>query len=55
MCHNRITVQIDLCKYKRFKDGGCAYKNTGSNHLKQNSFARIAESLITSSSLASPK
>ena len=35
MCHNRFTVQIDLFKYKRFKDGGCAYKNTGSSHLKQ--------------------
>ena len=34
MCHNRFTIQIDLFKYKRFKDGGCAYKNTGSSHLK---------------------
>ena len=32
---NRFTIQIDLCKYKRFKDGGCAHKNTGSSHLKQ--------------------
>ena len=29
MCHNRFTIQIDLFRYKRFKDGGCAYKNTG--------------------------
>ena len=29
MCYNRFTVQIDLFKYKRFKDEGCAYKNTG--------------------------
>ena len=34
MCHNRFTIQIDLFKYKRFKDGGCAYKNTESRHLK---------------------
>ena len=34
MCHNRFTIQIDFFKYKRFKDGGCAYKNTGSSHLK---------------------
>ena len=33
MCHNRFTIQIDLLKYKRFKDGGCAYKNTGSSLL----------------------
>ena len=34
MCHNCFTIQIDLFKYKRFKDEGCAYKNTGSSHLK---------------------
>ena len=34
MGHTRFTVQIDLFKYKRFKDGGCAYKNTESRHLK---------------------
>ena len=34
MCYNRFTIQIDLFKYKRIKDGGCAYKNTGSSHLK---------------------
>ena len=33
MCHNRFKIQIDLFKYERFKDGGCAYKNTGSSHL----------------------
>ena len=31
MSHNRFTIQIDLFKYKRFEDGGCAYKNTGSS------------------------
>ena len=36
MCHNRFTIQIDLFKYKRFKDEGCAYKNTGSSHLNVN-------------------
>ena len=35
MYHNRFTIQIDLLKYKRFKDGGCAYKNTGSSHLNK--------------------
>ena len=35
MCHNRFTIHIDLFKYKRFKDGGCPYKNTGSSHLKK--------------------
>ena len=34
MCHNCFTIQIDLFKYKRFKDEGCAYKNTGSSQLK---------------------
>ena len=28
-----ITVKINLFKYKRFKDGRCRYKNTGSSHL----------------------
>ena len=41
MCHNRFTIQIDLFKYKRFKDGGCAYKNTGSSH--RNAFRRESE------------
>ena len=31
---NLFTIQINLFKYKKFKDGGCAYKNTGSGHLK---------------------
>ena len=35
MYHNRFTIQIDLFKYKRFKDVECAYKNTGSSHLKR--------------------
>ena len=25
MCHNGFTIKTDLFKYKRFKDGGCAY------------------------------
>ena len=29
MYHNRFTIQIDLFKYKRFKDVECAYKNAG--------------------------
>ena len=34
MCHNGFTMKINLSKYKRFKDGGCAYsENTGSSHL----------------------
>ena len=33
ICHNRFTIQIDLFKHKRFKDGGSAYKTTGSSHL----------------------
>ena len=33
MCYDRFTIQIDLFKYKRLEDGGCAYKNTGSSHL----------------------
>ena len=32
---NRFTIHIDLCKYKRFKDEGCAYKNTGSSYFRQ--------------------
>jgi len=35
ICNNRFTIQIDLFKYQRFKDGGCAYKNTGLSHLNQ--------------------
>ena len=35
MFHDRFTIKIDLFKYKRFKDGGCAYKNTGSSHLNK--------------------
>ena len=34
MCYNGFTIKIDLFKYKRFKDGGCAYENTGSSHFK---------------------
>ena len=34
MCYNRFTIHIDLFNCKRFKDGGCAYKNTGSSYLK---------------------
>ena len=30
-----FTVKINLFKYKRFKDGRCRYKNTGSRHLKK--------------------
>ena len=33
MCHDRFTIQINLFKYKRYKDGGCAYKNPGLSHL----------------------
>ena len=36
MYDNRFTIQIDLFKCERFKDGGCADKNTGSSHLKFN-------------------
>ena len=28
-------MKIDLFKYKRFKNGGCAYENTGSSHLNK--------------------
>ena len=35
MYYNHFAVQIDLFKYKRFKDGGCAYKNTGSSKHKR--------------------
>ena len=28
-----FTVKINLFKQKRFKDGRCRYKNTGSSHL----------------------
>ena len=36
MCHNRFTIQVDLFKCKGFKDGGSAYKITGSSHLNVN-------------------
>lgn len=29
MYHNHFTIQIDFFKYKRFKDGACAYKIPG--------------------------
>ena len=32
-CYNVRTVKINLFKSKRFKDGRCTYKNTGSSHL----------------------
>ena len=32
-CYNVLTVKINLFKSKRFKDGRCTYKNTGSSHL----------------------
>ena len=34
MCCNVFTTKINLFWYKRFKDGRCTYKNTGSSHLK---------------------
>ena len=40
MCHNRFTIQIDLFKYKRFKDGGCAHKILGRATLKLFGFVK---------------
>ena len=36
MCHNRFTIQINFFTYmyKRYKNGGCAYKNIGSSLLE---------------------
>ena len=34
MCCNGFTLKISLVKSKRFEDGRCTYKNTGSSHLK---------------------
>ena len=34
MCYNGFTIKDELFKYKRFKDGVCAYQITGSSHLK---------------------
>ena len=33
MCHDRFIIRINLFSYKRFEDGGCAYKNTGSSYV----------------------
>ena len=33
--NNGFTIKIKLFRYKRFKDGRCAYKNTESSHLKR--------------------
>ena len=43
---NRFTIQIDLFKYKRFKDEGCAYKNTGSSHLRIHSLELLYGHLL---------
>ena len=34
MCYNGFTIKDELFKYKKFKDGVCAYQITGSSHLK---------------------
>ena len=34
MCYNGFTIKDELFKYKRFKDGVCAYQITGSSHLR---------------------
>ena len=34
VCYNGFTIKIDLFKSKRFKDGRCTYKNTGSSQHK---------------------
>ena len=35
MCYNAFTIKINFFKYKRFKDGRCTYKTTGSSHLNK--------------------
>ena len=35
MSHDHFKIRIDLFKYKRVNNRGCAYKHTGSSHLKQ--------------------
>ena len=35
MCYNGFTIVINLFKSKRFEDGRCTYKNTGSSYLKE--------------------
>ena len=34
ICYDDFTIKTNLFKCKRFKDGRCTYKNTGSSHLK---------------------
>ena len=35
MCYNGFYSKDQFYKYKRFKDGRCTHKNTGSLHLKK--------------------
>ena len=35
MCYNDFIIKINLFEDKRFKDGSCTYKNTGSSHLNK--------------------
>ena len=38
MCYNGFTIKINLFKSKKFEDGRCTYKNTGSSHLNLHGF-----------------
>ena len=39
-----LTIKINSVKYKKFRNGRCTYKNTGSSHLK---LLTLSSSLLT--------
>ena len=43
MCYNDFTIKIYLFKSKRFNDGRCTYKNTGSSHLNWSQKAQSSD------------
>ena len=43
MCYNGFTIKIYLFKSKRFNDGRCTYKNTGSSHLNWSQKAQSSD------------
>ena len=45
MCYNGFTIKINLFKSKRFEDGRCTYKNTGSSHLNSPRFLFLSRGL----------
>ena len=51
MCNNGLTIKINLFWSKRFEDGRCTYKNTGSSHLKFHVSNSLSNIIIPQDSL----